>query len=239
VNDFDRRLRDRLQPSSEPDLDAQAVLSSLRAPMARAHRRRQAAVGVTGTLMLVLVVGLGALAVGRGAPSEVRTASPPPPSIRTTLASDATVDSTAAGPAGESTGGDGTPATEGTVLGTSVTNTPTAPTTSPEQSAGSEAWTTAQKSTICGSVEVRHRDGVIELVAASPAAEGITPDIKNRGPETVEVAFEGQGRHCEVTASLRDGTVAFATHEDAEDHEGDSDHEGDESPGDRDENHEE
>ena len=58
----------------------------------------------------------------------------------------------------------------------------------------------------CGTVVVRVVGTDVEFVEALPQTQ-FDVDVKKRGPEKVEVSFEGSGGHCEIKAEWRDGEL--------------------------------
>jgi hypothetical protein len=47
------------------------------------------------------------------------------------------------------------------------------------------------------------------LLVSATADAGFETDIKNDGPEMVEVSFEGPAGHCELEAEVRNGQFWF------------------------------
>ena len=60
--------------------------------------------------------------------------------------------------------------------------------------------------TQCGFVTIDITNTEITLISVDPF-EGFERDVKNSGPETVEVSFESSRDHCELKAEIRDGEL--------------------------------
>ena len=90
-------------------------------------------------------------------------------------------------------------------------------TTEPETTTSEAITTTASSTTTsvqaseivetpCGTLEVEIVGSGIGLIATNPNP-GMSVDVKNAGPERLEVSFEGEEQHCEVIVENRDGEV--------------------------------
>ncbi|MGI9646488.1 MAG: hypothetical protein ACR2O6_14375 [Ilumatobacteraceae bacterium] len=119
-----------------------------------------------------------------------------PPASPTTQTPTTAVASTTQAPAVASSTTVSVPTTT-TIASSSTTQSPT--TTDPGTSP-------ASIETACGTVVVELIGPGIRLVTTEPNP-GMEVDIKNSGPEKVEVGFEQGDVHCEVTAENRGGSI--------------------------------
>lgn len=67
-------------------------------------------------------------------------------------------------------------------------------------------WSVRTVNSPGGTVVMRHRPGVVELQAATPAS-GFGVEIDDDGPDRVRVEFEGEDDEFRVEARWRDGTL--------------------------------
>jgi hypothetical protein len=125
------------------------------------------------------------------------------------------IESTTVAPAitvAPTTSGSKSTATTSEVVTTDQPNT-----TEPETTTSQATTTTAPSTTTsvqaseivetpCGTLEVEIVGSGIGLIATNPNP-GMSVDVKNAGPEQLEVSFEGEGQHCEVIVENRDGEV--------------------------------
>ena len=88
---------------------------------------------------------------------------------------------------------------------TTVTTAPPAPTTTAPQSAQIDS-----RQITGGTVVVRWTPSSVELVSASPT-DGFSVDVEKRGPEKVEVEFEGDGVKSKYSAEVSDGELVVQT----------------------------
>ena len=63
---------------------------------------------------------------------------------------------------------------------------------------------------IGGTVVVRWTSTAVELVSASPT-DGFSVDVEKRGPEKVEIEFEGDGVKSKYAAEISDGRLVVQT----------------------------
>ncbi len=81
-----------------------------------------------------------------------------------------------------------------------TTTSPSTTTTDPSSS-GQRAVSTS-----CGSATIDYDVTTVDLVAVN-AASGFSADVKNDGPEEVEVSFTDQDRDCEIHARMSSGRL--------------------------------
>ena len=101
-----------------------------------------------------------------------------------------------------------------TTVGGQPTSTPSS--TSPPTTTVIGATTTTPPTTIdpsnqivdsdCGSIVVAYNGTAIMLIDID-ADDGFEIDEKKAGPDEVEVSFENEEAHCEITAEVRDGQL--------------------------------
>lgn len=86
-------------------------------------------------------------------------------------------------------------------------------TTSPSTDASTEAATSTTWSGSAGVVTTRCNGSRISLVRALPSADGYVVEVKDRGPDEVDVEFEGRGDETvpetRVRARCVDGTPRY------------------------------
>jgi hypothetical protein len=84
------------------------------------------------------------------------------------------------------------------------------PTTGPSTSSAAQPDTSTTPAQVietdCGSISVSIRGDSIWLTATQ-ADPGYAEDVKEAGPQAVEVSFEGPGGHCEIHAWARNGVL--------------------------------
>jgi hypothetical protein len=93
---------------------------------------------------------------------------------------------------------------------TTVTTGTTAPSsTSPSAPASTDAaaeWSVRTVNSAGGTVIIRHRPGVVELQAATPAS-GFSVEVDDSGPTRVRVEFESDDADIRVEARWQDGEL--------------------------------
>jgi len=114
----------------------------------------------------------------------------------------------------------GAPATSSTET-TAAPNSSRPPGSSPggNQTTSSVAVTTPPGTVLdsaCGTIRYRVDGERITLVDVEAGA-GVRSDVGNRGPERVEVSFEGGAGHCELKVELEDGRINEVVSDEAED----------------------
>jgi hypothetical protein len=77
-------------------------------------------------------------------------------------------------------------------------------TTTPTSAAGEEAITSS-----CGVVTVGFSGDSVNLLVTQPGS-GYEVDVKNAGPQEVEVGFAGGGKECEVKARMQSGQFTYS-----------------------------
>lgn len=92
-----------------------------------------------------------------------------------------------------------------TAASPSTTEAETTTTTS-ESSSSTNASQVSTVTTACGTLRVELVGSGIELVSTAPTG-GVSVDVKDSGPETVEVRFRSDDRDCEVHAENRGGQL--------------------------------
>lgn len=100
---------------------------------------------------------------------------------------------------------DPTPASTATTPATTSTAA-TDSTSSSSSTATTAQWSVRTVTSPGGSVVIRHRPGMVELQAATPAS-GFGVEIDDDGPDRVRVEFEGEDVEYRVEARWRDGTL--------------------------------
>ena len=91
---------------------------------------------------------------------------------------------------------------------------PTAPAPSPSTTSPSPTTTDPPSSgqrvvsTSCGSATIDYDVTTVDLVSVTTAS-GYTADVKNSGPEEVEVSFTDQDRDCEIHARMSSGELVL------------------------------
>lgn len=144
---------------------------------------------VAATVLTWQIVGLADSQVGE---SPVAAA----PVLPTTLPDEATSSA-------PTTSLDLTPSSTGPM---STTSTVAIDSTSPSTTGTTAEWSVRTVNSPGGTVVVRHRPGVVELQAATPAP-GFGVEIDDDGPDRVRVEFEGEDDEFRVEARWRDGTL--------------------------------
>jgi len=111
-----------------------------------------------------------------------------------------------------------TSGSDSTATTSEVVTTDQRDTTEPETTMSETTTTTTASSTTtsvqaseivetpCGTLEVELAGSGIGLIATNPNP-GMSFDVKNAGPEQLEVSFERERQHCEVIVENRDGEV--------------------------------
>ena len=148
--------------------------------------------------------------------------APPPITAESPIASDETETSLTAGPEQDESKDD--PVTEDTAQpddepeqdnepdSPSSTSPPTTNAQTDEQGSSTVAPTTSNASTErtlrsnCGTVIVEAEGTNVSLVETNPLS-GYSTDVKNDGPESIEVSFDGSRGHCELHAEFEDGEL--------------------------------
>jgi cytoskeletal protein RodZ len=227
-NDFDDKLRERLQQSFPATATSRNALNELGPALGSARRRHTL---VTGVLSLVAlgVMGVGALGliaamqddstpdvvVGAPSPGDVSevstTAAPSDVPVDPTVNLKDGTTATITAPAPTST-----PPTTTDAQPTSAPSSTSPPTTTQPTTTVLGAATTTPPTTVdprnqsvdsdCGSIMVTVNGTAIVLIDVN-ADVGFEIDEKNAGPEKIEVSFENEEAHCEITAEVRDGQL--------------------------------
>ncbi len=85
---------------------------------------------------------------------------------------------------------------------------PTTPTTTSPTTTTTNPPSSGQRivSTSCGSATIDYDVTTVDLVTVN-AASGFSADVKNDGPEEVEVSFTDQDRDCEIHARMSSGRL--------------------------------
>jgi hypothetical protein len=77
-------------------------------------------------------------------------------------------------------------------------------TTTPTSASGEEAITSS-----CGVVTVGFSGDSVDFLGTQPGS-GYAVDVKNDGPQEVEVGFAGNGKECEVKARMHSGQLTYS-----------------------------
>ena len=177
----------------------------------KARRHRQLASGLSALVALVLV-GVGVTAVMRSLPAdpetEIGTVTSPPEEVRTTtgFTSSTSPETTTTVPEADTPS---TPSLATTLASPSIPPTPATvppPVSTPDTSTTSTpspSIKTYEYPSDCGSIMVNINRSPINLISVHENP-GFTPEVKNDGPESVEVSFTGPDSDCEVRAEPED-----------------------------------
>lgn len=225
--DFDDQMREEFH-TAFPAIDSPpGALQDLRPDLNKARRQRRLASGLSALVALALV-GVGVTAVVRSMPdnsdTDIGTVTPPPEEATTTTGSTSSTSPETTTTVREADAPPtSSPATvTGAVPTTAATPpTPTStapPTSTPDNSTTSTTAPSAEERTFssdCGSVLVSINGSQVTLISVHENP-GFTPEIKNAGPESVEVSFTGPDSECEVHADPEDHD-SEESHEDSHD----------------------
>jgi len=177
----------------------------------KARRHRQLASGLSALVALVLV-GVGVTAVMGSLPAdpetEIGTVTSPPEEVRTTtgFTSSTSPETTTTVPEADTPS---TPSLATTLASPSILPTPATvppPVSTPDTSTTSTpspSIKTYEYPSDCGSIMVNINRSPINLISVHENP-GFTPEVKNDGPESVEVSFTGPDSDCKVRAEPED-----------------------------------
>ena len=217
---LDNQLRSQIQRSVASTEDAASTLNQLGPSLRQARRRRQIGVGVARLAGVLLIAGAGVFALDSrpaddrttvvatapteslpGLPSPDDDAAAPTTSFRPSRSDPSATTSEEADSSSPSTAATSTPST--------TAPTSTVPTTSTGDGSSTTAALPTGNETIdstCGSIEVSVEGSDLSL-AGVDADPGYEIDVKEQGPEKIEVSLEGPSGHCEFRAEIRDGAL--------------------------------
>ena len=123
-------------------------------------------------------------------------------------------------PAGETVPANGTTATTAANPDPPAAPAPTTLTTSTTAATSSASQPPTVIDSVCGSITVQVIEDGLELTDVNPKGSA-DPDVKNAGPEEVEVSFEG-GEHCELKARLHNAQIVASGDIDDDDNDDDN-----------------
>lgn len=205
---LDDELRRQFRAAAPGAGDADATLRTLAPRFARARRRRQLIVAGGSLLSAVLVVFVGAIALGAGGGGD-RSVQVPPAS-RSTHRQPATTTTTSPSPDGTATSatsgtaaGDGPAATPGNT-GTAIPSAPAGADASDDAVVPAPSLRTFDSAG--GSVTVELANGTLAIVLTAPVP-GYSEERHDTGPSRVEVRFKNEDGEWRVRVDLVDGEM--------------------------------
>lgn len=209
--ELDSAVRRGLDAALPGGFDSHHVLEQLRPTLQRARRRHRtgrALVGAALSLTVLAAVGLvidrtgpagGADLVATGPDSLSSADSAQPADAR---ALDGGTDDASPGDNGPDPSTVTPPNPTATVLPPASSQTTGGPTSTPPT-------TTIEDS--CGSLVLSVDGQAVTLIEALPAP-GARAEVKNAGPQKVEVGMEGAGHNCEIVAVMTNGSLQASVH---------------------------
>jgi cobalamin biosynthesis Mg chelatase CobN len=219
-DEVDRTLASGLSALAPDVRDGDETLAALR-PRLRRARTRARLVRVGGTVGALVVIGSVATLM---APHAARTrvsvssqTSTPPSTARTVASSTTTVAGSHGGPTTtvrSTPTTNGTPTTAVTVIVPATTPGGGPPTSNPSTTTTVAARDVHDYSSPSGSISVRFSHGILTLLHVSPG-QGFAADVRDRGPDRVEVRFTRDGSETSrIEIRVENGQLVRVAHGD-------------------------